>query len=44
MIAVIMAGGRSSRMGARTEKPLLRLGKETLLERTVAAIKGSRAG
>lgn len=44
MIAVIMAGGRSSRLGGRVEKPLLKLGKETLLERTVSAIKCSRAG
>lgn len=44
MITVIMAGGKSSRMGSRVEKPLLRLGKETLLERTVAAITESRAG
>lgn len=44
MIAVIMAGGKSSRMGARIEKALLRIGKETLLERTMAAIRYSRAG
>lgn len=44
MIAVIMAGGRSSRMGTRVEKPLLKIGKETLLEHTVSAIRGSRAG
>ncbi len=42
MIAVIMAGGKSTRMGKRIEKPILRLGKETLLERSVNAVKGSR--
>ena len=44
MITVIMAGGKSSRMGPRIEKSLLKLGKETLLERTIAAINESRAG
>jgi adenosylcobinamide-phosphate guanylyltransferase len=44
LIAVIMAGGKSSRMGYGIEKPLLKLGRETLLERTVAAIRNSRAG
>jgi GTP:adenosylcobinamide-phosphate guanylyltransferase len=43
MILVIMAGGRSTRMGKRIEKPVLRLGKETLLDRSVMAVKGSRA-
>jgi adenosylcobinamide-phosphate guanylyltransferase len=42
MIAVIMAGGRSTRMGGRIEKPIIRLGKETLLERAVSAVNGSR--
>jgi adenosylcobinamide-phosphate guanylyltransferase len=43
MIVVIMAGGKSTRMGKRIEKPILRLGKETLLDRSVMAVKGSRA-
>lgn len=43
MIAVIMAGGKSTRMGKRMEKPVLRLGKEALLERSAKAVKGSRA-
>jgi GTP:adenosylcobinamide-phosphate guanylyltransferase len=43
MIAVIMAGGKSTRMGKRIEKPILRLGKETLLDRSVAAVENSRA-
>jgi adenosylcobinamide-phosphate guanylyltransferase len=43
MIAVIMAGGKSTRMGKKIEKPILRLGKETLLDRSVKAVKESRA-
>jgi len=44
LIVVVMAGGKSSRMGARIEKPLLRLGKQTLLERTISAIGDSKVG
>jgi adenosylcobinamide-phosphate guanylyltransferase len=44
LTTVIMAGGKSSRMGPRIEKALLKIGRETLLERTVAAIRKSTAG
>ena len=37
--ALILAGGRSSRMG--TDKPLLKIGDETLLERAVRFWRGS---
>lgn len=43
MKTIIMAGGRSSRFGENLEKPLLRLGGMTLLERTVNAVLESRA-
>lgn len=43
MLAVIMAGGKSTRMGKRIEKPLIKLGKQTLLERSVAAVRDSHA-
>ena len=44
MISVIMAGGKSTRLGPRMEKPLIRLGKQTLIERTAETIRSSNAG
>lgn len=41
MIAVIMCGGRASRMQAATEKPLLRVGSVAMVERIFSALVGS---
>jgi adenosylcobinamide-phosphate guanylyltransferase len=41
VVAVVMAGGRSSRMG-KPEKPLLKVGRKTMLERVVGALRESR--
>ena len=41
--AVILAGGRASRLGG-TDKPALRLGARTLLEESVAAARSAAAG
>lgn len=43
MKTVIMAGGKSSRLGVNREKALLSLGGATLLERSVAAVRKSEA-
>ncbi|MCC6012845.1 MAG: NTP transferase domain-containing protein [Candidatus Verstraetearchaeota archaeon] len=39
--AIIMAGGKSSRMNIKIEKPLLKLGGITLIERVINAVKNS---
>ena len=39
--AIIMAGGKSSRMNIKIEKPLLKLGEKTLIERVIDAVKNS---
>lgn len=41
MIAVIMCGGKASRMQAGTEKPLLRVGSVPMVERIFSALVGS---
>jgi adenosylcobinamide-phosphate guanylyltransferase len=41
VVAVVMAGGKSSRMGG-AEKPLLKVGRKTMLERVVEALRESR--
>lgn len=44
MRTVIMAGGAGCRLSGDEEKPLLRIGDETLLERSVRAAVNSKAG
>ncbi len=39
--AIIMAGGKSSRINIKIEKPLLKLGEKTLIERVIDAVKNS---
>ncbi len=43
MIAVILAGGRSSRMKKNVEKPLIEVGGAKIIDRVVKAVKESRA-
>lgn len=43
VVALLMAGGRASRMQSATEKPLLMLCGTTMLERVVRALKQSRS-
>lgn len=41
VIAIIMAGGRGSRMGKDVEKPLLEIGGKKMLDLVVDAVKGA---
>ncbi|MEP0825654.1 MAG: NTP transferase domain-containing protein [Nitrososphaera sp.] len=41
MIAAIMCGGKATRMKAQTEKPLLKVGNISMIERVVSALAGS---
>ncbi|HEX2014064.1 MAG TPA: NTP transferase domain-containing protein, partial [Nitrososphaera sp.] len=43
MIALIMCGGRGTRMGDGVEKPLLRVGGEPLVQRVISALAASRS-
>ncbi|HUK28638.1 MAG TPA: NTP transferase domain-containing protein, partial [Candidatus Acidoferrales bacterium] len=38
--ALVMAGGKASRMGGNIEKPLLRVARKTMLQHVIEALKG----
>jgi adenosylcobinamide-phosphate guanylyltransferase len=40
--ALVMAGGRGSRLALSEEKPLLRVGGKPVIERVIAALRGAR--
>jgi len=42
LIASIMCGGKGTRMQAQTEKPLLKVGNISMIERVISALAGSR--
>lgn len=41
VVALIMAGGKGTRMGSSVEKPLVSIDGKTMLERVVEALKGA---
>lgn len=43
MIAVVMCGGRATRMGGSTEKPLLEVGGIAAVQRVISALRGCRS-
>ncbi|MEM2633880.1 MAG: NTP transferase domain-containing protein [Nitrososphaerales archaeon] len=43
LIALIMAGGKSSRMGGLNEKPLIKICGKSMLERVIEAVKGVKS-
>ena len=40
MIALVMAGGKSTRMGLRKEKPLIKVNDKTMVERVLRVLNG----
>jgi adenosylcobinamide-phosphate guanylyltransferase len=42
VVALVMAGGRATRMGNVCEKPLLRICGKTMVERVIEALRGSK--
>jgi adenosylcobinamide-phosphate guanylyltransferase len=40
MIALVMAGGKSTRMGLRKEKPLIKVNDKTMVERVLSVLNG----
>ncbi len=42
VVGLIMAGGKGSRMGLKLEKPLIKIGGKTMLERVAEALKGAK--
>ena len=42
--ALIMAGGKGTRMGTRTEKPLIELGGDPMIKRVIDALSASKEG
>ena len=42
VVALVMAGGRATRMGNVCEKPLLRICGRTMVERVIEALRSSK--
>ena len=40
--ALVMAGGKGTRMGTRTEKPLIELGGDPMIKRVIDALSASK--
>ena len=42
VVALVMAGGKSTRMGAQLEKPLIKILGRTMIERVIGALRSSQ--